>query len=89
MRFINGPFGCDYPPDSEVKHLSAEQIGTGLEKRLPDEAVSVAGRTYIIEEQTTEDANMAIRVFEYSLAQALREKKTKDGSSRCPFPGSP
>jgi hypothetical protein len=53
IRFINGLFGCDYPPDSEVHHLSAEQIGAGLEKRLPDEVVSVAGRTYIIEEQTT------------------------------------
>ena len=42
-RFINGLFGCNYPPDSEVKHLSTEQIGTGLEKRVADEVVSVAG----------------------------------------------
>jgi hypothetical protein len=85
-RFINGLFGCDYPPDSEVRRLSAEQIGTGLEKRLPDEVVSIAGRTYIIEEQTADDANMAIRVFEYSFAQALREKETEEGVITLPFP---
>ena len=85
-RFINGLFGCNYPPDSEVRHLSTEQIGTGLEKRVADEVVSVAGDTYIIEEQTVDDANMAIRVFEYSYAQALREKGTKDGVITLPFP---
>jgi hypothetical protein len=86
IRFINGLFGCDYPPDSEVRHLNAEQIGTGLDKRLPDEVVSVAGRTYIIEEQTADDANMAVRVFEYGFAQALKEKEAKDGVITLPFP---
>jgi hypothetical protein len=86
IRFINGLFGCDHPPDSEVEHLNAEQIDAGLEKRLPDEVVSIAGRTYIIEEQTTKDANMAIRVFEYSFAQALREKEAKEGVITLSFP---
>ncbi|MDR0639314.1 MAG: hypothetical protein LBG27_10530 [Spirochaetaceae bacterium] len=86
IRFINGLFGCDYPLDSEVKRLNAEQIGSGLEKRITDEVVSVAGHTYIIEEQTADDSNMAIWVFEYSYAQALREKETKDGVITLPFP---
>ncbi|MDR0638209.1 MAG: hypothetical protein LBG27_04785 [Spirochaetaceae bacterium] len=77
--FINGLFGCDYPLNSEVKHLNAEQISPGLKKRQPDEVVSVAGHTYIIEEQTADGTNMAIRVFEYGYAQAFREKETKRG----------
>ncbi|MDR2796863.1 MAG: hypothetical protein LBB80_00795 [Treponema sp.] len=64
IRFINGLFHTQHPLDSPVIHLSTEQIAPDLEKRQVDEVVSVAGHTYLIEEQTTDDANMAIRVFE-------------------------
>ncbi|MDR1149810.1 MAG: hypothetical protein LBK66_14385, partial [Spirochaetaceae bacterium] len=86
IRFINGLFGSKHTPDSEVKRLNTEQIDENLKKRLCDEIVSVAGQKYVIEEQTTSDANMAIRIFEYGYAEALNDRKTKDGVILLSFP---
>lgn len=86
IHFINALFGTNHPPDSEVKRLNTEHIDKTLRKRQSDEVVSIARCTYLIEEQTTEDANMAIRVFEYGYAQALTEKETKEGLLLLPFP---
>ena len=86
IRFINGLFGSNHPPDSEVRRLNTEQLDKNLRKLLPDEIVSIEGCAYLIEEQTTDDSNMAIRVFEYGCAQALKERETKDGLIILPFP---
>ncbi|MDR1985962.1 MAG: hypothetical protein LBP88_03185, partial [Treponema sp.] len=86
IRFINGLFHTSHPLDSPVIHLSTEHIRANLEKSHADEVVSVAGQTYLIEEQTSDDANMAIRVFEYSYAQALKEKTVHAGVIILPFP---
>lgn len=86
IRFINGLFHTTHPLDSPVIHLSTEHIRSNLEKRQADEVVSVAGHTYLIEEQTADDATMAIRVFEYSYAQALKEKHIHPGLIILPFP---
>ena len=86
IRFINGLFGSNHPPGCEVRRLNTEQLDKNLRKLQPDEIVSVGGRTYLIEEQTTDDANMTIRVFEYGYAQALKEKETKGGIITLPFP---
>jgi hypothetical protein len=86
IYFINRLFGSNHPLDSEVKRLNTEHIDNALNKRLSDEIVSIDGHVYEIEEQTTDDANMAIRVFEYGYAQALKDKKAKDGMILLPFP---
>jgi hypothetical protein len=86
VRFINGLFGSNHPLDSEVTRLNTEQIDENLKKRLCDEIISIAGQKYIIEEQTTGDSNMAIRVFEYGYAEAFKDKETKDGLILLPFP---
>jgi hypothetical protein len=67
ITLINALFGADHPLDSE-------QIGKSLEKQQADEIVSINGFDYIIEQQTTDDANMAIRIFEYDYAHALQNK---------------
>jgi hypothetical protein len=82
VYFINSLFGSAHPPDSEVKRLNTEQIDKNLKKTQPDEVVSIEGVTYLIEEQTVDDANMAIRIFEYGYAQALKDKKTDGGVIR-------
>jgi hypothetical protein len=79
IHFINALFGSNHPFDSEVRRLNTEQIDKSLKKLQPDEIISIGGSTYIIEEQTTDDANMAIRLFEYGYAQALKDRETKDG----------
>jgi hypothetical protein len=86
IHFINGLFGVNHPPNSDVKRLNTEQIGKNLKKLQPDEIVSIEGCAYIIEEQTIDDANMAIRVFEYGYAQALKDKETMGGVIMLPFP---
>jgi hypothetical protein len=63
-----------FPVDSPVVRLNTEQIGKNLEKQQPDEIVAIEGKIYVIEEQTGPDKNMAIRVFEYGYAQALKDK---------------
>jgi PII-like signaling protein len=86
IRFINGLFHTQHPLDSPVIHWSTEYIRSNLEKRQVDEVVSIAGHTYLIEAQTADDANMAIRVFEYSYAQALKNKHIHAGRIILPFP---
>jgi hypothetical protein len=86
IGFINGLFGSNHPLDSEVKRLNTEQIDKNLKKRQPDEILTIEGYTYIIEEQTTNDSNMAIRIFEYGYAQALKDRETKGGLIVLPFP---
>jgi predicted transposase YdaD len=84
--FINGLFSTDHPLDSPVSRLNTEQIDKNLKKRQPDEIVSIEDKIYVIEEQTGPDKNMAIRVFEYGYAQALKDKKIEDGVIILPFP---
>jgi hypothetical protein len=86
IRFINALFGVNHPLDSDVKRLNTEQIDNDLKKLQPDEIVLIGGCTYLIEEQTTDDANMAIRIFEYGYALALKERETVDGVIILPFP---
>jgi hypothetical protein len=86
VSFINSLFGTRHPLDSPVVRLNTEQIGKNLQKQQPDEVVSIEGKIYVIEEQTGPDRNMAIRVFEYGYAQALRDKTVKDGVIALPFP---
>jgi hypothetical protein len=84
--FINSLFGVNHPIDSPVIHLNTEQIDKNLKKQQPDIVVSIGGKIYVIEEQTGPDKNMAIRVFEYGYAQALKDKEIKDGVIALPFP---
>jgi hypothetical protein len=48
--------------------------------------LSIKGKIYLIEEQTAPDKNMAVRVFEYGYAQALKDKAMKDGMVILSFP---
>jgi hypothetical protein len=86
ITLINALFGSNHPPDSEVRRLNTEQIDKRLRKQQADEIVSINGLDYLIEEQTAEDANMAIRIFECGYAHALRNKVTEGGVITLPFP---
>jgi hypothetical protein len=57
VHFINSLFGAKHPLDSDVKRLSTEQIDENLNKLQPDAVISVEKSVYIIEKQTTDDAN--------------------------------
>jgi predicted transposase YdaD len=86
IQFINSMFGADHPLDSEVRRLNTEQIDDHLKKQQPDEIVSIGGQDYVIEEQTTDDANMAIRIFEYGYAHAMKNKEIMEGVIILPYP---
>jgi hypothetical protein len=86
ITMINALFGADHPLDSDVRRLNTEQIDKDLKKRQADEIVSINGLDYMIEQQTADNANMAIRIFEYGYAHALRNKSKADGVIVLPFP---
>ncbi|MDR1625393.1 MAG: hypothetical protein LBT33_02540, partial [Spirochaetia bacterium] len=77
--FINGLFGTSHPPDGAVEYPNTESVSRGLRRLLSDTVIAIGGSTYHVEVETSGDAEIAIRVFEYGFAQALRAK-TASGS---------
>jgi hypothetical protein len=71
IRFINGLFGTSHPPESSVDYPNTETGGRS---------------TYHVEVQSTDDAEIAVRVFEYGFAQALRTKTVDANVTTVQFP---
>jgi hypothetical protein len=86
ISLINVLFDANHPLDSDIRRLNTEQIDKSLKKQQADEIVSINGFDYIIGQQTTDDANMAIRIFEYGYAHALKNRTTTDGVIILSFP---
>jgi hypothetical protein len=87
VRFINGLFGSSHPTHSAVDYPNTETVSGKLRHLLSDTVILIALRsTYHIEVQTKGDSQIAIRVFEYGLAQALRTQTTEDSIIHVKFP---
>jgi hypothetical protein len=87
IRFINGLFGASHPPDSSVDYPGTETVSRRLRHLLSDTVFVIDGAwTYHIEAQITGDTEIAIRVFEYGFAQALRTKTTSGNLITVKFP---
>jgi hypothetical protein len=77
VHFINGLFGKSYPPDSPVSFAATESVSqeasllTGIRS---DMLLTVAGDAFIIEAQIQDDENIALRIFQYSIAYAQQTK---------------
>jgi hypothetical protein len=79
ITLINVLFGADHPLNSDVRCLNTEQIDKSLRKWPADEIISINGLNYMSDQQTTDDANTAICIFEYGYAHALKNRITTDG----------
>ena len=83
IQFINGLFGAEHPLDSTVEYPNTETVSRKLRKLHSDTIVIIGGvHVYHIEAEIGDDENIAVRVFEYGLAEALRTKTLSEGGSK-------
>ena len=90
VHLINGLFKKRYPLDTPVKiepneHIKRNHKSGRLGKIVSDIVVTLfCGEkrdTYLIEAQIGNDMDMCLRVFEYSISVALKDKHISDGGS--------
>jgi predicted transposase/invertase (TIGR01784 family) len=83
VQFINGLFNTNYPLDSRVEKTKTETVSDKLRRLLSDTMLIVNGvYAYHLEGQIDNDRNIAIRVFEYGFAEALKTKKLSDNGQK-------
>lgn len=86
VPLINEVFHTSYPEDVKIVHLRNEhQLEEG--ELITDARLLIGDKVYHIECQSTDDATMAIRMFEYDLAIALESSGGLDGDFLWSFPG--
>ena len=74
VPLINEVFHTSYPEDVEIVHLRNEhQLEDG--ELITDARLLIGDKVYHIECQSTDDATMAIRMFEYDFAIALESRR--------------
>ncbi|MDR1978701.1 MAG: hypothetical protein LBQ42_08205 [Synergistaceae bacterium] len=77
--FINGLFGAKHSLESRVERPKTESVSKKLRRLMSDTIIIVNGvHAYHIEGEIDDDENIAIRVFEYGFAEALRTKTGSD-----------
>ncbi|MHC6201893.1 RpnC/YadD family protein [Breznakiellaceae bacterium SP9] len=87
LSFINGLFNTNHTLDEELVYLSTETVTDELGRIISDIIIAVGNLTYLIEAQIENDGNMAVRIFQYVYADALkRQKADKDGRITITFP---
>lgn len=74
VPLINEVFHTSYPEDVKIVHLRNEhQLEDG--ELITDARLLIGDKVYHIECQSTDDATMAIQMFEYDLAIALESRR--------------
>ena len=74
VPLINEVFYTSYPEDVKIVHLRNEhQLEDG--ELITDARLLIGDKVYHIECQSTDDATMAIRMFEYDFAIALESRR--------------
>ncbi|GHU48948.1 hypothetical protein FACS1894200_06890 [Spirochaetia bacterium] len=73
--------------DEELVYLSTETVTDELGRTISDIIIAIGAKLYLIEAQIENDGNMAVRIFQYVYADALKRKKAdEDGGIRITFP---
>ncbi|GHU51481.1 hypothetical protein FACS1894200_11700 [Spirochaetia bacterium] len=89
ISFINGLFNANHSFDEELVYLSTETVTDELGRTISDIIIAVGVKPYLIEAQIENDGNMAVRIFQYVYADALKRKKAdKDGGITITFPAA-
>jgi hypothetical protein len=78
VTFINSLFGERHPLTSKVDYLATEEVDNNLNKTISDKVIGIDGIHYLIDIQRKNDNSMAIRIFEYTYADALNTKNIDD-----------
>jgi hypothetical protein len=74
IGFINGLFGVNHPLSGQVEYLSTETVTDRLEHVISDMIIGIDGSTYLIEAQIGDDAEMAVRIFEYVFFEGVKHQ---------------
>ena len=77
INLINGLFGMNHSPDSEITYFNKEFVTRKLEKRFADLFLQINRITYHLEAQMTKAENIVIRVFEYSFFHAMENRESE------------
>jgi predicted transposase/invertase (TIGR01784 family) len=89
IHFINGLFDADFPLDAQVCFPNKESVFEDLHGIIiSDMLISVNGdHLFHLEAEIDDNLNMALRMFDYGYAEALKRKKPDaDGVITLTFP---
>lgn len=75
INLINGLFGINHPPNSEVTYKNREFVKKNLSSVFADLFIVINNNTYHLEAQMTKDKSIVIRVFEYCFDRALEDRQ--------------
>ena len=79
VNLINGLFGTDYQPGSDVQYNWTENVDDGLKQTLSDTIITINGsRSYHCEFQMTADGEMILRMLEYGFHHAVKSRTGLD-----------
>ncbi len=82
IQFINSTFERNFSIDSDVVRLAAETTDNETKQKRCDYFVKIGDDFFLIEIQSYEDEEMAIRIFEYGSRGAILHAREKtDGST--------
>ena len=85
IMLINGLYRTDYPLDSTVTYRWTEHEDDELKKTIADAIVTInESDSYHIEFQMTVDVEIVIRIFQYGLGHAVKNRS--DGAMVLRFP---
>ena len=77
VPLINEVFHTSYPEDVKIVHLRNEhQLEDG--ELITDARLLIGDKVYLIECQSTDDATMAIRMFEYDISIAIEHASLEE-----------
>lgn len=75
VNLINGLYGTNYPPDSEVTYNWTENEDDELKRTLADTIITINARySYHMEFQMTKDDDIILRVLEYGFYHAMNRQ---------------
>jgi hypothetical protein len=87
IHLINGLFDTRYPPDSPVEYPGGEYVNKKLRALYSDMVIVINGvHVYQMEAQISDDAEIALRVFEYGFQEGQRTKTVQGNVITIPFP---
>ena len=81
IEFINSTFGRNFSSDSSVTRLATETTDKETKQKRCDYFVKINDDFFLIEIQSYEDEEMALRIFEYGSRGAVLHSLENDGDT--------
>lgn len=78
IKFINYTFSKDFKPDATVTRMAAETTTSNLKQKRCDYFISINEELFLIEIQSYDDHEMAMRMFDYGIRGAILHGKSID-----------